>query len=284
MRCKMVVCVLCLLSTAAVLNGQEPTNDKPILDCRKLVLDVATALETKDFEAISRLSGEEFDEDEAAQMKKDLDEFEKSGRLADITGRLRLFPKVGTIPAWADRVDVEIDYLDGNREGEIQIKFELKNNIWIVRDFDADTGKEMSPEELDECTPAISKAPAEGQKTIDAGMPELFKNTLAAMKSKDWNTVRKLFRDARNSSDNELEQDLQKAQERAGGKFFELAAQLPDIGPVPAPIAKFEFCMSGILEGKETEVDIQFDWRAGETMLDDLDVTHQAMEEEPEEK
>ncbi|MDQ7779465.1 MAG: hypothetical protein RDV41_07115 [Planctomycetota bacterium] len=281
MRCRTMICVLCLLSAAAALVGQQPPVERPKLDCQKLTLDLATAMETRDYESIARIMGQKLDKEDVPKLQKDIDEYEKAGKLTGIINALRLFPQVGEPPAWVNSIEIGMRYLDNNRFAELGMEFRLKDNVWCVGDFDVEPGKEVPREELDKCKTEMSQAPAEGQKTIDAGLTKAFTATLDAMKAKDWTTLRKLFLGAGKSTDAELEQQLQKVQERAGGKYFELAAQFPGIGLVPAPIIEFEFQMSGIVDGKETKLEVQFQWRAGETVLTDIDAKQRAPKEPP---
>ncbi len=197
---------------------------------------------------------------------------------------LRLFPEVGDVPDWADYVGLKIKYLDGKKEMKIELEVELKENKWVIDDFDVRDRGELSPEKLDKAPAKSSKSSAEGKTTIDAGLTELLKNFLGALKSGDWNTVRHLCPDWEKKGDKELAEEVEKAQKEAGGKYFELASQVPSIGAIPAPALTLEFAMVGKFEWKETSVSVDIEFSSGAAVVDAVVVEHRASKDEPEEE
>jgi hypothetical protein len=116
-----------VFSLPAVLGeGQE----RPKLDCQKMALDYAQALESLDVRTLFFLKGVPYSREAEAAAKKELGSPEAKKLLAPIIGMIRLFPKIDALPDWVTEVNVEYQYIEGNELIEMQGDFVLSGDRW----------------------------------------------------------------------------------------------------------------------------------------------------------
>ncbi len=279
-----VVAAMALAQTFCVIADEEETKQPPTLECRKLVLEAATAVETGDLTAISRLSGEKLTPEEEAEFKKDYEEQKQSGELKKMLDRLRLFPEIGQIPSWVRNVEFECWYIEGNNVVKLKVGIEYQDelNSCVITALDADDIGSIDEEEKEQELALYSPAPPEGQKTLDAGLSALVAKFVAALKSNDMKALRECGGEFVDESDEELATEVKTLHEGADGKLIELLSQFPTIGAIPAPASRIEMAMSGTLDGKEVQVGFEFAWEDKKTVISDVDVDVRAPEQEEE--
>lgn len=240
---KKVICVLFgFFTVMAVSNiavaGQKP----PKLECRKMALQMAKALEERDIRTLVELSDEEALSEEAEQFKQQLDVMDEQGILAPMLERMRNFPEIGDIPDWVTHVTIEYRYVDGEQQIEFESEFILKDSAWKVNEFVPDVRGDFESEKewiLENSLPA----PPEGQKTIDAGFNEVINRVVTAIKEENDETLSELTPLRIHEIQGEKE------------KYIQLLSQFPTIGPIPSPLLEFDMT----LEGEDTEITVKFE-------------------------
>ncbi|MGB7294538.1 MAG: hypothetical protein WBC70_03040 [Candidatus Aminicenantales bacterium] len=119
---------------------------RPKLDCQKMALDFATALEKIDYKTIVRLRGQPYSKEEEAEIKKQLNDPENKRVFANLIEAFRLFPKIGEIPDWVTEVNAEYQYIQGNDVIEIQGEFVFRDDNWIIQDLEPRGGETLTEE------------------------------------------------------------------------------------------------------------------------------------------
>jgi hypothetical protein len=239
---------------ASPCEGQS----RPKLDCQKMALDYAQALENLDYQTVVRLTGQQFSKEDEAQAK----EMQKSpeakaqlkAQLAPVLEAIRTFPKIEEIPDWVTEVKVEYQYIQGNELIEMHGEFVFKEGNWIIQDLEPRGGETLNEQTKAQYAGEISPAPPEGQKTLDAGFGGLITKLISAVQQKSWNGVSETGAFpgdvGLNSSDPPERRE----------KVLKLLPQFPSIGSIPAPAKSFRLGLTGSLSGKESEAEIGFQW------------------------
>lgn len=227
---------------------------RPKLDCQKMAFDYARALENVDYRTIVRLRGQPYSKEEEAEAKKQFNNPEVKEMLASIIGMIRLFPKIGDIPDWVTEVDAEYQYIQGDDLIEMHGEFVFRDDNWVIDDVEPRGGETLTEETKAQYAGEISPAPPEGQKTIDAGFNELIAKLIAAVQQKSSKGLEEIGLHPDDcglgSSDPPEERE----------RFLQLLSQFPSIGPIPAPAKTFCLALKGVLDGKETGIEIGFRW------------------------
>ena len=227
---------------------------RPKLDCQKMALDYAQAYESIDLQAIARLRGKPFSKEEESEANEQLSNPEVKKILASVIEMIRSFPKLGEIPDWATQVSVEYQYIRGNDLIEMHGDFAFRDGNWIVDQVEPRGGETLDEAKKAQYAAEISPAPLEGQKTLDAGFNELIAKLISAVQEKNSNGLVELglyFDDCGLGSNDPPEERKQ---------VLKLLPQFPSIGPIPAPAKSFRLDLIGTLDGKETEMEIEFKW------------------------
>lgn len=237
--CVLFVFFMFLAVSAIAVAGQKP----PKLECKKLALKVAKAYDERDIRALGELSGhdQEISDDEAEQLKQQLDAADELGELAPMLERMRNFPEIGDIPDWVTHVTIEYTYVDGERQIEFDSGFILNDGAWKVDQFAPDDRGDFESDK-DWILKNSLPAPPEGKKTIDAGFNEFIRKVVTAIKEEDDETLSELTH--------------LRVQEIQGEKvkYIQLMSQFPTIGPIPSPLLEFDMK----LEGEDTAITVWF--------------------------
>ncbi len=249
--CILFVFFMLLAVSDIAVTGQKP----PKLECKKIALKMAKALEDRDIKILSELSGEEASDEEIEQFKQQLDAMDEQDMLDPMLERMREYPEIGEIPDWAEHVTIEYKYVDGDRQIDFESEFIFKDGAWLVGQFAPDDSGDFESEKdwiLENSLPA----PSGGQKMIDAGFNEVITKVLAAIKEGDDGTLSDLtpLRMSEIQSDKE--------------KYIQLLSQFPKIGPVPAPLIEFDIK----LESEDSELSVKFECPENKLKIVELDV------------
>jgi len=153
-----------VFSLPAVLGeGQE----RPKLDCQKMALDYAQALESLDVRTLFFLKGVPYSREAEAAAKKELGSPEAKKLLAPIIGMIRLFPKIDALPDWVTEVNVEYQYIEGNELIEMQGTLSSAGIAGVIQDLEPRGGETLDEAKRAEYADELSPAPPEGQKTLE---------------------------------------------------------------------------------------------------------------------
>jgi hypothetical protein len=234
------------------LSGEGQSHPK--LDCQKMALDYAKALENVDYKAIVRLRGQPYSEKQESEAKQQLTNPEVKKLFASIIEMIRLFPKIGEIPDWVTEVKTEYQYIQGNDVIEMHGEFVLREDNWIIQDLEPRGGETLNEETKAQYAGELSPAPPEGQKAVDAGINELVVKLIAAVQQKSWNEV---MATGAHPGDCGLDSsDPPGERERA----LKLLSQFPSVGPIPAPAKSFRLALKGTLDSRDSEAEVGFQW------------------------
>ena len=227
---------------------------RPKLDCQKMALDYAKALESFDYQTAVRLKGQPYSKEEESEMKKLQKDPEAKKIFAALVEIIRLFPKIGEIPDWVTEVKTEYQHIQGNDLIEMHGDFVFKENNWIIQELEPRGGETLTEETKAQYAGDLSPAPPEGQKIIDAGFGALITKLIAAVQQKSSNGVSETGAFpgdvGLNSSDPPAKRE----------KVLKMLSQFPSIGPIPAPAKSFRLGLTGSLSGKDSEAEIGFQW------------------------
>jgi hypothetical protein len=235
----------------ALPAGRQP---RPQLDCQKMALDYAQALENVDYRTIIRLRGQPYAKEEEAEAKKQLANPEVKELFASIIGIIRLFPQIGEIPDWVTEVKTEYQYVRGNDLIEMHGEFVFRGDSWIIQDLEPRGGETLTEETKAQAAGALSPAPPEGQPTLDQGFSELVAELISDVQKKSWDGVA-----ATGAHPGDCGLDSSDPPEERE-KILKLLSQFPSIGPIPAPAKSFRLGLKGTLDGREAGVEIGFHW------------------------
>lgn len=234
---------------------------KPKLDCNKMVSELIKAIEDRDFKKICLLRGKEYTEKKENWFNEEVDDlYEEWGGQASFIEKLHLFPEIGELPEWVTWANFLFMYIEGNKRIELNAAFALKNDNWIIDQYyDLD----LSSDDLSEnykrriSEGKISPSPAEGEKTLDAGLNEIIQRLALDHVEKNWDSIIEY------TQYNEYSISRLKTK---GQKFGELLSQFPSIGPIPAPAIEVEVDLKGTLEGKKIDITVDFEWEENNTL------------------
>ena len=151
-------------------------------------------------------------------------------------------------------MEFDCDYFEEDELIELEAKFVLGDGIWIIEDSEANEREIQDEERKRRLKSNMSPAPPEGQKTLDAGFDELVWKLIAEVKKKSWDGAKQT---GVHPSDCGLHtSDPPEIRE----KVLRLLPQFPSIGTIPAPATRVNLDITGILEDKETQVEVGFHW------------------------
>jgi hypothetical protein len=227
---------------------------RPKLDCQKMALDYAKAIENLDYRTIVRLRGEPYSKEAESEAKEQAKSPEFKKLIAPLIEALSLFPKVGEIPDWVTEVKAEYEYIKGNDLIEMHGEFVFRDGNWVIQDLEPRGGESLDEEKKAQYAGELSPAPPEGQKTIDAGLNEPIAKLISAVQQKSWDGVKET---GVHPGDCGLHPSDPPAKRES---VLKLLSQFPSIGPIPAPAKSLRLGLAGTLNGKEAEVDIGFQW------------------------
>ncbi len=221
-----------------------------------MALSYAKAFEDPDYRTLVQLRGMEYSEEDDAQFKKQFEnpEPEIMEQFEFFLEAIKLFPKIGEIPDWATEVELEYEYIEGDKLVEMHGEFVFTGENWVIQDLEPHGGETLDDEKKKSYEGEISASPPEGQKTLDAGLNELIAKLLSAVKAESWDGVKST---GVHPGDCGLHPDSP-PEER--GRALKLLSQFPPIGPIPAPAKTLSLGLKGILDGNEAEVEIGFRW------------------------
>lgn len=242
---------------------------KPKLDCKKIVSELIKAIEDRDFKKICLLRDKEYTEKEENRFNEEVDElYEKWGGQASFIEKLHLFPEIGELPEWVTWANFEFQYIEDNRKIELNPAFALKNDNWIIDQyFDLDLSSDDLSENYNRriSEGKISPSPAEGERTLDAGLNEIIQRLVLDLVEKNWDSIIEY------TAYNKYRISRLKKKEK---KFRELLSQFPSIGPIPAPAVMVDVDLVGTLEGKKINIDVTFEWEENTLRIDYIGVEY----------
>jgi len=174
---------------------------------------------------------------------------------------LRLFPKIGEIPDWIEYAEFEYSYIKDNMEIQVTAHFSLKDNNWIIKEFQPDDYS-LDEEEMKKKSTYISLPPPEGKRKLDVGLNDIIKKFLSDLKEENLASIKKytLYHKYDYS-------DFKKK----GRMFEELLSQFPSIGPIPVPAYKFKVFLKGKAKNEKVIMNVEFRWRDNELRIFDID-------------
>jgi len=254
-----VMLAVAVFSLPAVLGeGQE----RPKLDCQKMALDYAQALESLDVRTLFLLKGVPYSREAEAAAKKELGSPEARKLLAPIIGMIRLFPKINAFPDWVTEVNVEYKYIEGNELIEMQGDFVLSGDRWLIQELEPRESETLDEAKRAEYARELSPAPPEGQKTLEARFDFLVAVLNSAVQQKSWNAVKAtgaLPGDCGlHSSDPPAKRE----------KILKMLSQFPSIGAIPAPAKSFRLALKGTLDGQDSLAEIGFHWPGNQLRIE----------------
>jgi hypothetical protein len=243
----------------------------PKLDVNKMVLDVIKVIEDRDFDLYCRLFGKEKTEKQKSRFNDDLAGLDaKPYRKPYNLDKLRLFPEIGELPEWVTDASFEFHYLESNKRVELEARFILKDNTWIIEDIYPDiyyqSPRKLNEKKMESLSRNTSPAPPEGEKTLDAGLNEIVQRLVSDFKEKNWDSIKEYswYR----------WYDKISILKKAGKEYGELMSQFPSIGPIPAPAIEVRTDLKGTLEGKEMRIYVVFKWEDNTLEINYIEVKY----------
>ena len=270
-----LLCLVLWIMTLAFPAQSEAKEKKSLskLDCQEMALEFVAALENLDYLTFCRLTGKEYSEEDETDIKKEFDDPKKKEELVSLLAPIRLFPKIGEIPRWATKVEFQCEYVEGDKRMELKGEFVFNDGIWIIKELEPTESEFRDEEHKERVARNVSSAPPEGQKTLDAGLNELMKKLISAIKDKSWEGVKEcgVHPDGCGLHPNDPPEERE--------KVIDLLEQFPSIGAIPAPAELVGLELKGNIDDEEVTVEVEFQWPRHKLEIYRIILRHEAIQE-----